>query len=56
MSNPELQRQWELNPADVAKDYQLTESQLAALLSGDVDSLISEGLADRHVQQIRVSW
>lgn len=55
-SDPELQREWELNPGDVAARYELTETQLASLLDGDVDALISEGLAERHVQQMRVSW
>lgn len=54
--DPEFQRQWELNPSDVAKDFALSESQLTALLDGDVDTLIGEGLAERHVQQMRVSW
>lgn len=52
----DLQRRWELDPAEVAKSYTLTESQLSALLSGDVDALMAEGLAERHVQQMRVSW
>jgi hypothetical protein len=52
----QLQREWELNPAEVATRYALTDKQLALLLDGDVDSLIREGLAERHVQQIRVSW
>ncbi|MEU6073971.1 hypothetical protein [Micromonospora sp. NPDC047074] len=55
-SNSQLQREWELNPTEVAKRYELTESQLTALLDGDVDALLSEGLAERHVQQMRVSW
>lgn len=55
-TDPELQRQWELNPDEVASRYTLTETQLAALVDGDVDALISEGLAERHVQQMRVSW
>jgi len=55
-TDPELQRQWELNPGQVASRYTLTETQLAALVDGDVDALISEGLAERHVQQMRVSW
>jgi len=54
--DPQLQRKWELDPAAVAADYALTESQLAALLDGDIDALIGSGLADRHVQQMRVSW
>lgn len=52
----ELQKQWELNPEQVAGNYALTPSQLTALLDGDIDALISEGLAERHVQQMRVSW
>jgi len=54
--DPELQRQWELDPEAVANNYLLTETQRSALLGGDVDALISEGLAERHVQQMRVSW
>ncbi|HEU5160826.1 MAG TPA: hypothetical protein VFU43_27765 [Streptosporangiaceae bacterium] len=56
ISDPDLQRQWELNPADVAKDYDLTKTQLKALLEGDIDALMQEGLAERHVQQMRVGW
>jgi hypothetical protein len=56
MSDQELQKRWELNPRQVAGDYDLTPRQLDALLDGDVDALISEGLAERHVQQMRVSW
>ena len=52
----ELQKQWQLNPEQVAGDYALTPSQLSALLDGDIDALIGEGLAERHVQQMRVSW
>jgi hypothetical protein len=54
--DPEFQREWELNPREVAKGFDLSESQLTALLDGDVDALISDGLAARHVQQMRVSW
>ena len=56
MGNPELQREWELNPTVVATKYSLTDSQFEALRSGNVDALLSEGLAERHVQQMRVSW
>jgi hypothetical protein len=52
----QLQREWELNPTEVARRYSLTEKQLALLLDGDVDGLIREGLAERHVQEMRVSW
>jgi hypothetical protein len=52
----QLQREWELNPTEVARRYTLTEKQLALLLDGDVDGLIHEGLAERHVQEMRVSW
>jgi hypothetical protein len=52
----EFQQQWELNPHEMAKGFTLSESQLTALLDGDVDTLISNGLAERHVQQMRVSW
>jgi hypothetical protein len=51
-----LQREWELNPAAVAGRYSLTDTQRQALLDGDVDALLAEGLAERHVQQMRVSW
>lgn len=54
--DPQLQRDWELNPTEVARRYALTDLQLSLLLDGDVDSLIREGLAERHVQQMRVSW
>lgn len=54
--DPELQRNWELDPAAVAEGYAITPSQLAALLDGDIDALIESGLAERHVQQMRVSW
>lgn len=56
LNNPEVQREWELNPEMVASQYALTASQTRALVDGDVDALISEGLAERHVQQMRVSW
>jgi 2'-aminobiphenyl-2,3-diol 1,2-dioxygenase, small subunit len=56
MGDMELRRQWELNPEQVAGNYALTPGQLTALLDGDIDALISEGLAERHVQQMRVSW
>jgi hypothetical protein len=52
----EFQRQWELNPTEIAKGYALTERQLRSLLDGDVDALVGDGLAERHVQQMRVSW
>lgn len=52
----QLQRDWELNPAEVAKRYSLSDKQLALLLEGDIDGLIREGLAERHVQEMRVSW
>ena len=55
-SNVELQRDWELNPAAVAKRYDLTETQLKMLLDGDVEGLIKNGIAERHIQQMRVSW
>ncbi len=55
-SDAELQRQWELNPTEVLENYSLSPSQRAALLDGDVDALMNEGLAERHVQQMRVSW
>jgi hypothetical protein len=56
MRDAELQRRWELDPAGVAAEYELTESQLRSLVDGDVDALMAEGLAERHVQQMRVSW
>ncbi|WP_436765483.1 hypothetical protein [Streptomyces sp. URMC 123] len=52
----EIQREWELNPTEVARRYALTDTQRQALLDGDVEALIGEGLAERHVQQMRVSW
>ena len=51
-----LQREWELNPKEVARRYALSDKQLSLLLDGDVDGLIREGLAERHVQEMRVSW
>lgn len=56
MSDPDVQKQWALNPGNVAAIYGLSESQVAALLAGDVESLIAEGLAERHVQEMRVGW
>ena len=56
LNNPKVQREWELNPEVVASRYSLTSSQARALVDGDVDALICEGLAQRHVQQMRVSW
>ncbi len=56
LGNPELQREFELNPRAVAARYDLTESQVTSLVEGDVDALIREGLAERHVQEMRVSW
>jgi hypothetical protein len=56
MGDEELQKQWQLNPEQVAGHYDLTPRQLTAMLDGDIDTLISEGLAERHVQQMRVSW
>jgi hypothetical protein len=56
LNDPAVQREWELNPEMVASRYSLTTSQARALIDGDVDALISEGLAERHVQQMRVSW
>ena len=56
LNDPEVQRDWELNPESVATRFSLTDSQMQAMLDGDVDALIAEGLAERHVQQMRVSW
>lgn len=56
LNDPAVQREWELNPDIVAGRYALTAAQTRALIDGDVDALISEGLAERHVQQMRVSW
>jgi mannose-6-phosphate isomerase-like protein (cupin superfamily) len=56
LEDDELRRQWELNPSEVAKNYALTDAQLVALRDGDVDALLGEGLAERHIQQMRVSW
>jgi hypothetical protein len=55
-SDPELQARWEVDPDSVVKEFDLTDAQRDALLSGDVDSLVEQGLAERHVQQMRVSW
>jgi hypothetical protein len=55
-TDPEFQARWEVDPDSVLQEFDLTESQRAALASGDVDALIDEGLAERHVQQMRVSW
>jgi hypothetical protein len=55
-TNVDLQRDWELNPTEVAKRYALTEQQLKMLLEGDVEGLIRNGIAERHIQQMRVSW
>jgi hypothetical protein len=56
LNDPKVQREWELNPEIVATRYSLSYSQTRALIDGDVDALIREGLAERHVQQVRVSW
>jgi hypothetical protein len=56
LSSTDVQKRWALNPELVAKEYQLTETQTAAMISGDVERLIAEGLAERHVQEMRVSW
>jgi hypothetical protein len=55
-TDPGFQARWEVDPDSVLQEFDVTDSQRAALLSGDVDSLIDEGLAERHVQQMRVSW
>jgi hypothetical protein len=55
-SDPEMRKRWALEPEAVARDYNLTATQASALLVGDVDGLVAEGLADRHVQEMRVSW
>lgn len=55
-SDIEVQRRWALEPETVAQEYRLTPNQAEALMTGDVDRLIGEGLADRHVQEMRVSW
>jgi hypothetical protein len=55
-SDPEMRKRWALEPEAVARDYYLTAAQTDALLTGDVDRLVVEGLADRHVQEMRVSW
>ncbi|MBI6548501.1 hypothetical protein [Xenorhabdus lircayensis] len=56
ISKPEVQARWENEPEQVMQEYQLTSAQYCALSEGNIDALISEGLADRHVQQMRVSW
>jgi hypothetical protein len=54
--DPELQREWALRPDQIALRYSLTDSQLKALIDGDVDALMHLGLSERHVQLMRVSW
>jgi hypothetical protein len=56
VSDPELQARWEVDPETVLDEFDVTAAQRAALIAGDVDSLIEEGLAERHVQQMRVGW
>ncbi|WP_237388138.1 hypothetical protein [Xenorhabdus sp. Sc-CR9] len=56
ISKPEVQVRWENEPEEVMQEYQLTLAQYHALSEGNIDALINEGLADRHVQQMRVSW
>ncbi|MBD2779649.1 hypothetical protein [Xenorhabdus szentirmaii] len=56
ISKPEVQLCWENEPEKVMQEYQLTPSQYRALSEGNIDALINEGLADRHIQQMRVSW
>lgn len=55
-SDPELQARWEVDPQSVLEQFDVTDAERQALLAGDVDSLIEAGLAERHVQQLRVSW
>ena len=55
-ADPGIQREWELDPEAVAARYSLSDEQKDALLDGDVDALIGLGLAERHTQQMRVSW
>lgn len=56
ISNTDVQKRWAMNPELLAKEYELTETQTAAMINGDVESLIAEGLTERHVQEMRVSW
>ncbi|CAM4060900.1 hypothetical protein [Xenorhabdus thuongxuanensis] len=56
ISKPEVQARWENEPEKVMQEYQLTPEQYHALSEGNIDALINEGLADRHIQQMRVSW
>jgi len=56
ISDNEVQKRWALNPEEIAKEYSLTEEQKAAMIEGDVDALIAGGLAERHVQEMRVYW
>lgn len=56
MEKSEMQKRWALNPEEVAEEYRLTATQKTAMIDGDVDALIAEGLAERHVQEMRVSW
>ncbi len=56
INDPDMQRDWELNPTEVLKNYALGEAERQALLDGDVDKLIELGLAERHTKQMRVYW
>ncbi|MBD1583317.1 hypothetical protein [Pseudoalteromonas sp. S16_S37] len=56
LNDPDVQKEWELNPELITQKYDLTDEQRRCLLDGDVDTLIEQGLAQRHVQQMRVSW
>jgi hypothetical protein len=56
VSDSELQARWEIDPESVLDEFDLTDEQRKALVTGDVDYLIGSGLAERHVQQMRVSW
>jgi hypothetical protein len=56
MVDLEVQKRWAMNPENVAEEYGLTEGQKHAMVVGDVEALLAEGLAERHVQEMRVSW
>ncbi len=51
-----LQKRFSLDPAVVMQNYSLSDDQRDALVSGDSDALISLGLDERHMRQMRLSW
>ncbi len=56
IAKPEIQARWENEPDQLIQEYHLTPEQYRALTDGDIDALINQGLAERHIQQMRVSW